>query len=60
LETIGVVHLVQGLVFLGLVELLKPPVGQHLGVDHVLRDGRQFVGQQPVECRKDPFVAFHR
>jgi len=44
-----VLHLVDGAFFEVLVKLLIAPVIAHFGMDHVLVDSRQLVGQKPVE-----------
>ena len=58
-ELLGVLHLVDGPLLEVLVELFVAPVGTHLGMHHVLVDGGQLVGEQPVERGDQLVVPFH-
>ena len=58
-ELVGMLHLVNRLVVLVLVELLQTPVLEHARMQEVLIDGGQFVLQYSVQIFDDFRVAFH-
>jgi hypothetical protein len=58
-EAFGMLHLIDGAFFDGLMQALVFPVGAHLGMHHVLADRREFVGEQEVQPLDDLRVALH-
>ncbi len=59
-QLIGVLHLVDGFVVLLVPERLEAPVIVDAGVQEVLVDGYQLIGQHLVEMGNDLGVSFHR
>ncbi|MNN91544.1 hypothetical protein D3C81_2096720 [compost metagenome] len=52
-------HFADGFFVLVLAQLVEAPMVQHAGMQKILVDGRQFVGQLLVQELDDGFVAFH-
>jgi hypothetical protein len=38
---------------------VEAPVGKHFGVEKILIDGRQLIGQNLIKVLDDFFIAFH-
>ena len=58
-QFLGMLHFVDGTFLDGFVQFFVPPVGAHLGLHHVLIDGRQLICQKHIESFKDFLIAFH-
>ena len=59
-EAIGVLHLVDRLLLLVVLELLQAPVAEHAGVQEVLVDRGELVEQHLVQMLYDLRITFHR
>ncbi len=58
-QHLGMLHLVDGLLLEGLVQLLEAPVGAHLRVHHMHTDGRQLFGKTIVQKFENLRMTFH-
>src|SRR4029450_13442457 len=58
-QRVGVLHLVDRSVVLALAEAGKAPMRKHLGVDEILVDRRELVGEDFIELPHDSDIAFH-
>jgi hypothetical protein len=58
-QPVGVLHLVDRLLLLVLLQLLQAPVAEHAGVQEVLVDRGELVIERLVEVLDDFRVAFH-
>jgi hypothetical protein len=58
-QQIGMLHLIDGLVILVLVELVEAPVFEHAGMQKVLIDGCQLIDKTLVEIGYNLRIPFH-
>src|SRR3984893_68025 len=52
-------HLINGLVLLGLFQLLEPPMAEHAGMQEILVDRGQLVLQHEIQMLQNLWIALH-